>query len=132
MPHILHAISPRIGVSRCPATGCAADRIRRSLRGGPANVRRPDPGQAYLPSHFAWSNFATLLSTGLGRNIETRLEIAGKRPSWCCSWRSGFNLTFAIWILNAYFSPIPRELEEAALVDGTTRFGAMLRVVWAA
>jgi multiple sugar transport system permease protein len=42
---------------------------------------------------------------------------------------AGFNLAFAIWILNAYFGAIPKELEEAALVDGASRIGAMFRVV---
>jgi multiple sugar transport system permease protein len=140
----------------------------------------------YLPSHFVWSNFVTLWSTGLGRNIETSLEIAGGAtvlvllvaiPAAYYSARrkfrgrglflvlvlitqmfqptalvvgiyrqfndlnlinsvwslilvnAGFNLAFAIWILNAYFSSIPKDLEEAALVDGTTRFGAMLKIV---
>ncbi|HEY2166677.1 MAG TPA: carbohydrate ABC transporter permease [Jatrophihabitantaceae bacterium] len=41
---------------------------------------------------------------------------------------AGFNLAFAVWILNAYFSSIPLELEEAAMVDGTGRLGAMLRI----
>jgi len=41
---------------------------------------------------------------------------------------AGFNMAFAIWILNAYFSSIPRELEEAAMVEGTGRLGALFRV----
>src|SRR5581483_390395 len=41
---------------------------------------------------------------------------------------AGFNLAFAVWILNAYFSSIPVELEEAAMVDGSSRLGAMLRI----
>jgi multiple sugar transport system permease protein len=41
---------------------------------------------------------------------------------------AGFNLAFAIWILNAYFSSIPRELEEAAMVEGTGRLGALFRI----
>jgi multiple sugar transport system permease protein len=41
---------------------------------------------------------------------------------------AGFNLAFAVWILNAYFSSIPRELEEAAMVDGTGHFGALVRI----
>ena len=41
---------------------------------------------------------------------------------------AGFNLAFAIWILNAYISSIPRELEEAAMVEGTGRLGALFRV----
>jgi multiple sugar transport system permease protein len=42
---------------------------------------------------------------------------------------AGFNLAFAVWILNAYFGAIPKELEEAAMVDGTSRLGAMFRVI---
>jgi multiple sugar transport system permease protein len=41
---------------------------------------------------------------------------------------AGFNLAFAIWILNAYFSSIPVELEEAAMCDGASRLGAMARI----
>ena len=37
-------------------------------------------------------------------------------------------MAFAVWILNAYFASIPVELEEAAMVDGSSRIGAMLRV----
>jgi len=39
------------------------------------------------------------------------------------------SLPFSIWILKGYFDTVPRSLEEAALVDGTTRFGAFWRVV---
>jgi multiple sugar transport system permease protein len=41
---------------------------------------------------------------------------------------AGFNMAFAIWILNAYFSSIPKELEEAAMVEGSSRLGALFRV----
>ncbi|MCX4751570.1 carbohydrate ABC transporter permease [Kitasatospora sp. NBC_01287] len=41
---------------------------------------------------------------------------------------AAFNLAFAIWILTAYISSIPAELEEAALIDGLSRFGALRRV----
>ena len=41
---------------------------------------------------------------------------------------AGFNLAFAIWILNAYIGSIPVELEQAAMVDGSTRLGALFRV----
>ena len=33
-----------------------------------------------------------------------------------------FALPFSIWMLKGYFDTIPIELEEAALVDGCTRF----------
>jgi len=41
---------------------------------------------------------------------------------------AGFNMAFAVWILNAFFSSIPVELEEAAMVDGSTRLGAVRRI----
>jgi multiple sugar transport system permease protein len=41
---------------------------------------------------------------------------------------AGFNMAFAVWILNAYFSSIPVELEEAAMIDGSSRLGALARV----
>ncbi|MFY1693061.1 ABC transporter permease subunit [Plantactinospora sp. WMMB782] len=40
-----------------------------------------------------------------------------------------FTLPFATWLLAGYFSSIPIELEEAALVDGCTRLQAFGRVV---
>ncbi|WP_117213794.1 ABC transporter permease subunit [Allorhizocola rhizosphaerae] len=40
-----------------------------------------------------------------------------------------FTLPFATWLLTGYFSSIPVELEEAALVDGCTRLQALRRVV---
>ena len=41
---------------------------------------------------------------------------------------AGFNLAFAVWIMTAYFSSIPVELEEAAMIDGASRLGALGRV----
>lgn len=40
-----------------------------------------------------------------------------------------FLIPFCTWLLMGYFRGIPRELEEAALVDGATRLQAMVRVV---
>jgi multiple sugar transport system permease protein len=38
-------------------------------------------------------------------------------------------LPFALWILRSYFSGVAVHLEEAAMIDGATRFGAFYRVV---
>jgi multiple sugar transport system permease protein len=40
-----------------------------------------------------------------------------------------FALPFAVWMLAGFFSSIPRELEEAAMVDGTSPWGALFRIV---
>ena len=42
---------------------------------------------------------------------------------------AAFNLAFAVWMLRAFFAGIPREVEEAAAVDGCGRFGTLVRVV---
>src|SRR5437588_555578 len=39
-----------------------------------------------------------------------------------------FNLPFVIWLLKGFFEDLPAELEEAAVIDGTTIFGAFRRV----
>ena len=41
---------------------------------------------------------------------------------------AGFNMAFAVWILNAYVSAIPNELEEAAFIDGSSRLGVLFRI----
>jgi multiple sugar transport system permease protein len=42
---------------------------------------------------------------------------------------TALELPFAIWILREYFATIPMELEDAARIDGCTRFGVLARVV---
>ncbi len=39
-----------------------------------------------------------------------------------------FNLPFAIWIMNAFFAQLPPSLEEAAMVDGASRWQAFRRI----
>ena len=40
-----------------------------------------------------------------------------------------FVLPFTVWTLRGFLLGVPRELEEAAMVDGTTRFGAVVRIL---
>jgi multiple sugar transport system permease protein len=40
-----------------------------------------------------------------------------------------FTLPFSIWMLSGYLQAIPAALEEAAMIDGTGRMGALFRVV---
>jgi multiple sugar transport system permease protein len=42
---------------------------------------------------------------------------------------AAFNLAFAIWILRAFFASIPREIEEAAAVDGCGRLRTLVQIV---
>ncbi len=42
---------------------------------------------------------------------------------------TAFNLPFVVWMMRGFFAELPRDLEEAALVDGDSRLGALWRVV---
>jgi multiple sugar transport system permease protein len=41
---------------------------------------------------------------------------------------AAFNIAFAVWMLQSYFASIPVELEEAALIDGCTRWRAIVSI----
>jgi multiple sugar transport system permease protein len=41
---------------------------------------------------------------------------------------AAFNMAFTIWMLQSYFSTIPRDLEEAAWMDGATHFKSLVRI----
>jgi multiple sugar transport system permease protein len=41
----------------------------------------------------------------------------------------GFSVPFCTWLLMGYFRTVPLELEEAALVDGCSRFGTLVRII---
>jgi multiple sugar transport system permease protein len=62
----------------------------------------------------------------LGRN--TPIDLLDTRIGLILVYTAFFT-PLAIFFMRAFFQAIPRELEEAALVDGCTRFGAFIRVV---
>ncbi|MFH1362110.1 MAG: carbohydrate ABC transporter permease [bacterium] len=55
----------------------------------------------------------------------TGIPVKGTYPGIILIYSAWF-LPFSIWILRGFFAAIPRELEEAALIDGCSRF----RVFW--
>ncbi|QKH38891.1 carbohydrate ABC transporter permease [Achromobacter pestifer] len=40
-----------------------------------------------------------------------------------------YAVPFSVWVLKGYFAQVPPEIEEAAIVDGASRIGALWRVV---
>lgn len=42
---------------------------------------------------------------------------------------TAFNVSFAVWVMKGFIDEIPKEYEEAALVDGYTRMQAFFRIV---
>lgn len=41
----------------------------------------------------------------------------------------GFTVPFCTWLMMGFFKAVPRDIEEAAMMDGLSRFGAFLKVV---
>jgi multiple sugar transport system permease protein len=39
-----------------------------------------------------------------------------------------FNLPFALWMMSTFFKDVPIDLEEAAMIDGCSKFNAFLRI----
>ena len=62
--------------------------------------------------------FVVLRSVGL---VDSRFGLAVAYTS--------FLLPLFVWMLKGFFDAVPKELESAARIDGTTRLGAMVRVV---
>lgn len=42
---------------------------------------------------------------------------------------TALNLPFVVWMMRGFFRELPRELEEAAMIDGDSRLGALRRIV---
>ena len=42
---------------------------------------------------------------------------------------TAYNVPFAAFLMQSFFDAIPNELEEAAMIDGATRFGALCEIV---
>ncbi|WP_299025336.1 carbohydrate ABC transporter permease [uncultured Thermanaerothrix sp.] len=60
--------------------------------------------------------------------IAARLALLNKPIVLIITYLS-FALPFAIWMLSTFFESVPRELEDAALIDGSSRLGTLFRVV---
>jgi multiple sugar transport system permease protein len=75
------------------------------------STRMMPPIVSIIPLYLFFNYFSML-------NTKTALVIA----------YTAFNLPFATWMMKSYFQDLPVELEEAAMVDGDTRWGAFLHV----
>lgn len=58
----------------------------------------------------------------------TGIALFGSREGLILTYLT-FSLPFSVWMLTGYFDSIPRELDEAAKVDGCGPVGALFRVI---
>jgi len=61
-------------------------------------------------------------------NVLNTLNLLDTLPGLIVAYLS-FTLPFTTWLLVGFFQTVPKELDEAALVDGCSRLGALVRVV---
>jgi multiple sugar transport system permease protein len=71
----------------------------------------------------------TLLFLPLSRVVAQYLHLSDRLWALIVVYPS-FTIPFAIWLLMGFFKTIPQELEDAALIDGCSRIGALVRVVF--
>ncbi|QCR18757.1 carbohydrate ABC transporter permease [Agrococcus sp. SGAir0287] len=67
-----------------------------------------------------------LIFTQIQRTIG--LQLTGSLLGMIVTYMT-FTLPFSIWMLTGYMRAIPAALEEAAMIDGTGRMGALFRVI---
>ena len=70
----------------------------------------------------------TLLFLPLSRVVSQYLHLSDRLWALIVIYPS-FTIPFAIWLLMGFFKSIPQELEDAALIDGCSRIGALVRIV---
>jgi multiple sugar transport system permease protein len=61
-------------------------------------------------------------------SITTGVQLAGSSLGLVITYLT-FTLPFSIWMLVGYFDSIPRELDEAARVDGNGSIGTLIRII---
>ncbi|SFC07457.1 Binding-protein-dependent transport system inner membrane component [Polaromonas sp. OV174] len=63
-------------------------------------------------------------AAGLGPFILPRAHAANRTLKY-----PSFTVAFRTWLMMGFFKAVPRDIEEAAMMDGLRRFGAFLQVV---
>jgi ABC-type glycerol-3-phosphate transport system permease component len=91
----------------------------RNLFGGGILATQMIPGLLYLIPIF-------ILYTTLQNSLH--IELINTYHGIILTY-SAFFTPMSIWILRGFFANIPRELEEAALIDGCTPWGAFIRII---
>jgi multiple sugar transport system permease protein len=71
----------------------------------------------------------TLLFLPLSRVVAQYLHLSDRLWALIVVYPS-FTIPFAVWLLMGFFKTIPMELEDAALVDGCSRIGSLVRIVF--
>jgi multiple sugar transport system permease protein len=78
-----------------------------------------------LPAGYALAR----LTGGFGATLGIAIFLTYLVPPSLIVVYPSFTIPFATWLMMGFFKTIPRDLEDAALIDGCSRFGALRRIV---
>lgn len=118
-----------VGHSLIVALGTVALGLSLSLTAAYAFSRFRFPGRRLLMMKFLLINMFPLILLIIPLFIIMRqLNLLDTHLALILA-HSTFSVPFATWMMISYFNAIPRSLDEAAMVDGCTAIGAMIRVV---
>jgi len=96
---------------------------------------------AYALSRFRFPGRKTILQTSLVAQLFSPIIIIVPLFKMIVATRltdsylslilanSAFNLTFSVWLLTSYFQSIPKDMEEAAFVEGCSHLQALFKVI---
>jgi len=103
--------------------------IAAAVLAGYAFSRYRFPGRRYLLIAILASQMfpLTLLIVGM-YGFFRRLGILDTYQGLVLGF-TAFSLPFSIWMMDGFFRTVPRELEEAAMTEGSSRLGALWRVI---
>lgn len=67
-----------------------------------------------------------VLTSGLFRQFSA----LGMLDTWAAMIfiNAAFNLSFAVWIMHSFFAGVPKEVDEAAQIDGAGRFAVLFKI----
>ncbi len=99
-----------------------------AIPAGYAMSRYRFPGRGAIRQFLLISQMLSpiVLILGLFR-VVVMLKLLDNRDAVAVIY-AGFNVAFSVWMLESYFSTIPRDLEEAAWMEGASPIQSLLRV----
>jgi multiple sugar transport system permease protein len=110
------------------ALGSSAASLLIGVPGAYALARLPLPGRELWARGVLFTRMVPAVALVVPMFvIFEHLQLLGTYAALIAA-HTTFNLPLVVWMMRSFFEELPVELEEAAQVDGTTRFGAFWRI----
>ncbi len=120
---------PLVGNSVLVAVATTALSLLAGVPAAYVFARRDFPGKEDLFFFFLTTRMAPPISVVVPMFLLFTTIGITDTPLAVILAHSTFNLSLVVWMMRAFFADIPKEIDEAAMMDGHTRAGAFLRVL---